>query len=160
MGHEDVVERDRNSSGHNVVKGLQLEKATSGLSVLLVARVVYRVAEVMRHRRVAQAVLTVRLGRCDVGAIVGRGSVHGRLERRTALSGLSTRDCARRDVTRRSAAGECSETTLTLLDLGLDAATVRCLTDLRQNGAHGFDEVQAQLRWSELESSLNDIIAV
>ena len=56
-----MIEWDHNSSGHNVVKGLQLEEAASGLSVLLVAGVVYRVVEMMRHRRIAQAMLTVRL---------------------------------------------------------------------------------------------------
>lgn len=61
-----MFEQDHNSLGHNIVKDLQLEEVahSSGLSdtVLLVGRVVYRVIEVVRHRRVAQAVrLAVRL---------------------------------------------------------------------------------------------------
>jgi len=52
------------------------------------------------------------------------------------------------------------KTRLTLLDLALDAATIRCLTDCRQDRAHGIDQVHAELSWGKLESSLDDIVAV
>ena len=73
-------------------KTLRLEEVAnaSGLSVLLVALVVHRVAEVMRCRWIAEAVgLAMRLRRRDVGTVVGRGSVHGRLEWGTGFGGLS-----------------------------------------------------------------------
>lgn len=66
----------------NVVEGIQatlLKEVAHAIGLrnkLLVALVVYRVMQMSGKRRVTQ---TVRLRRCDIGTIVGRGSVHGRL---------------------------------------------------------------------------------
>lgn len=49
---------------------------------------------------------------------------------------------------------------LALLNLSLDATAVRSLADSRQDGTHGFNEMDAHLRWSELECSLYDIVAI
>jgi hypothetical protein len=137
--------------------------------------VLYRVVQVVRKRWVAHA---MRLRRGDVGAIVGSGSVHGRLISRRAvglvdgrggalagetwsrLSGLARIARMRRDMAGGSTTSVSGEAALTLLDLALDAATIRSLTDRWQDGAHDLDEVQAQGRWSELERSLNDVVAV
>jgi hypothetical protein len=79
-------------------KTLRLKEVAnaSRLSILLVALVVYGVTEVVRYGRIAQAMrLTIRLGRHDVGTVVGRGSIHGRLERSAGFGSLSAGDCAR-----------------------------------------------------------------
>lgn len=122
------------------------------------------------------------VGGCSVhGGLVCGGAV-GRLVSRRAIRSLRTEaairslearaltsvdrarlrwlSSMRRGVAGCSTAGVCCETSLTLLDLAHDAATVWGLADLGKDRAHGFDEVQAELRWSKLESSLDDIVAV
>lgn len=160
-----MVERDHKSSDRNVIKDLELEEVahSSGLgdAILLVGRVVYRIVEVMRDRWVAQAVrLTVRLRRRNICTVVDRCGVHRRLVGRSSFRDLGSRNCARRSVTRRSTASKGSETALTFLNLGLNAATVWGLADLRKDGTHGFDQVQTQFRWSEFQSSLNNVITI
>jgi hypothetical protein len=140
---------------------------------VLVGLVLYRVVEVVRKRRVAHA---VRLRRSNVGTIVGRGGVHGSLMNRGAVGLVATRTLVRealgvlaglsrvarvgRDLTRGGTAGEGSQTTLTLLDLALNAATIGSLADGRQDWAHDLDEMDTQSRWSKLERRLDDIVAV
>jgi hypothetical protein len=120
----------------------------------------------------------MRLRRGDVGAIVGGGSVHGRLvsrravglvdgrdgaltgETRSRLAGLTGVARMRRDMARGSTTSVGGEATFTLLNLALDAATIRSLTDGWQDWAHDLNEVQAQCRRSELERSLDDVVAV
>lgn len=152
------------SSGRNVVKRPSAcprsEKVAHavglGQSVLLIGLVLYRVLQVRRQRRVAQA---VGLGRRNVGTVVSSGRVHGRSLKARRLWRLGRSDGVRGDMTR-SAASVGSQARLALLDLALDAATIGRLADLRQDGAHGLDEVHAQVRRSKLEGSLDDIVAV
>jgi hypothetical protein len=54
----------------------------------------------------------------------------------------------------------CRKTTLALLDLALDAATVRSLTNRRQNRTHHVDETQTHVLGSELERCLDNVVTV
>jgi hypothetical protein len=128
----------------------------------------------MRKRRVAHA---VGLRRGDVGAVVGSGRVHRRLvagrpvglvdgcrrtlvaETRARLAGLGGAG-VRRHLARGSTTRVGCKTALTLLDLALDAAAIRCLTDSRQDGAHDLNEMDAKSRRGKLERSLNDVVAI
>jgi hypothetical protein len=66
----------------------------------------------------------------------------------------------RRHLARGSTARVGCKTTLPLLDLALDAATVRGLADGRQDRAHDLDEMDAQSRRGELKRSLNHVVTV
>jgi hypothetical protein len=176
IGVRYVFGRDCNSSGRNVVRDLRRlcdsEEVAHSVrlrnTVLLVRLVVYSVVHVAGNRWVAQAVqLAVWLGLSNVWTIVGCRGVHGSLVawRARGLTGvcsfrLSTRDSMRRVVARRSTAGVGVQAALTLLNLGLDATTVWGLADLRQDRSHVLNEEQTQLGGSELESGLNNVVAV
>lgn len=129
----------------------------------------------MGKRRVAHA---MRLRRSNVGAIVRSGSIHGDLvgrratglvaggsltladEPRCRLARLGGVARMRRNVARGSTTSVGGKTTLTLLNLALNAATIRGLADRRQDGAHDLDKMQTQFRRGELERSLDNIVAI
>lgn len=52
------------------------------------------------------------------------------------------------------------EARLALLNLALNAATIRRLTNTWKDGTHGIDEVDAHVRRSEFQSSLDNVVAV
>lgn len=52
------------------------------------------------------------------------------------------------------------EAALALLNFALNAATIGSLTNARQDRTHCFDQVDTHLGWSELESSLDHVIAI
>lgn len=128
----------------------------------------YRVLEMIGKGRIAH---TMRLRGGDIGAVrIGNGSVHGRRlegrcsgnltsERSWSLGRLSSREyILRRTVSRATGVG--SKTRLTLLNLALDATSIRSLADGRQDWAHALDEVDTQVWRGELKGSLDDIVAI
>lgn len=147
-----------------VVVSTNMAVAVVGRHVELVSGVLDRVLQVGRQRRVAHA---VRLGRSNV-AIVRSGRVHGSGKARgtgdlASVHGACIGSLAgvRRTVTRDGdAAGVGGKARLTLLNLALNAATVRSLADTGQDRAHGVDEVQADVGRSKLKRSLDDIVAI
>lgn len=52
------------------------------------------------------------------------------------------------------------ETALALLNFALNTATIGSLTNARQDRTHCFDQMDTHLGWSELESSLDHVVAI
>jgi hypothetical protein len=118
----------------------------------------------------------MRLRRRDVGTVVGSSCVHRRLITRgdvrlvdgCSLANVAWNLVARlgrvtgmgRGVSRRRTTSEGGKTTLTLLDLALNATAVWSLANRWQDGTHNLDEMDTQSRRSKLERSLNDVVAV
>jgi hypothetical protein len=134
--------------------GLEKVARHSRRHAVLLVTLLYSVLEVVGERRVAHA---VRLRRGNVVAVVGCSRVHGR--GRIAVGTRTTVDIAL-GRTMSGAARVCGKTRLALLHLALDPAAIRSLADARKDGTHGIDEMKAAVRWSEVESGLNDVVAI